>query len=357
MLHCRDPQTLAAAFPRPVVAIGSFDGLHLGHEAALATARARAEAEGAPLALLTFEPHPRRFFQPEAPPFRLTLPAARLARARALGVDAILALRFNAGLAGMAAEDFADRILKGALNATAIAAGEGFRFGAGRGGDLATLARAGLEVLPVAPLCDASGEVISASRVRSRLTAQDPAGAAALLGRPHAVSGRIQRGFQRGRALGMATANLRLPPRALQPSFGIYAVRAALSPEAGPREAEGPQGLGGPERGPEKEPETGPKAVQEARNATSNEARTFARTFAHTFEGVASLGLNPTFGLSEPLLETHLFAESELPDLYGRRLSVSLVAWLREERAFSSAEALAQEMEQDTARAKAALRP
>ena len=350
MLHCRDPQTLAAAFPRPVVAIGSFDGLHLGHEAALATARARAEAEGAPLALLTFEPHPRRFFQPEAPPFRLTLPAARLARARALGVDAILALRFNAGLAGMAAEDFADRILKGALNATAIAAGEGFRFGAGRGGDLATLARAGLEVLPVAPLCDASGEVISASRVRSRLTAQDPAGAAALLGRHHAVSGRIQRGFQRGRALGMATANLRLPPRALQPSFGIYAVRAELSPEAGPREAEGPQGPEGHERGPER----GPKAVQEVRpNATSNEAR----TFAHTFEGVASLGLNPTFGLSEPLLETHLFAESELPDLYGRRLSVSLVAWLREERAFSSAEALAQEMEQDTARAKAALRP
>ena len=214
-------------------------------------------------------------------------------------------------------------------------------------------------MLPVAPLCDASGEVISASRVRARLTAQDPAGG----GRPSSgattrVSGRIQRGFQRagapsawrraGRALGMATANLRLPPRALQPSFGIYAVRAELSSEAGPR-AEGPQRLGGL-GGPERVQERGPEGVQEARrNATSNEAR--------TYDGVASLGLNPTFGLSEPLLETHLFAESELPDLYGRRLSVSLVAWLREERAFSSAEALAQEMEQDTARAKAALRP
>lgn len=305
----RDIAEAGARFPHAVAAIGNFDGLHLGHESALALARTRALEAGAPFLLLTFEPHPRLVFSPASPPFRLTPPVPRLRRLAALGLDCVLGFRFSHPFAARTAEDFVREDLLGALKLQAVVVGESFRFGAKRAGDIETLKRLGVETLVVPPFCDSGGRVVSSSAIRAHLRDGDAQGAAALLGRPFVLEGRVARGAGRGRGLGMATANLNLAEIGgglyLRPRYGVYAVRAALD--------------GGDT----------------------------------WLDGVANLGITPMFPRHEPVLETHLFGEH--PTLWGRRMRVALVAHLRDEADFGSEAALRARMQDDRARAERVL--
>ncbi|KAF1685856.1 bifunctional riboflavin kinase/FMN adenylyltransferase [Pseudoxanthomonas broegbernensis] len=289
-----------------VVCIGAFDGLHLGHRALLRHAVARAQALGLPAVALSFEPLPREFFARAAPPPRLTLPRDRIEGLLALGIDKLGLLRFNAALAAMPAEEFVRRVLAGRLGAREIWIGPEFRFGYRRGGDLALLRAMGAElgfgadqIVPV----QAHGERVSSTRIREALVEGDFARAAALLGRPYAIGGRVVRGRQLGRTLGFPTANLRFPKT---PALsGIYATWV--------------HGARGTDRG-------------------------------QPWPAVSSFGTRPTVDGVEPLLEAHLFDFSG--DLYGRHLEVEFVAKLRDEEKFPDLPALTAQMHRDAAQAR-----
>jgi riboflavin kinase/FMN adenylyltransferase len=272
------------------VALGNFDGVHLGHAKVIVAAHAA--RPDAPLAVLTFEPHPRAFFRPDDPPCRLTLSEERAALLGALGVRLIYELPFDHDFSMLSAEEFIAEVLARGIGARHLACGPDFAFGHRRGGDVALLAaRAealgiGLSIVP--PLVDAEGP-ISSTRIRRLLQDGYPERAAALLGRPFAIAGVVAHGDARGRLLGFPTANIALG-RHLEPARGVYAVRVRL-----------PDGT---EHG-----------------------------------GVANLGRRPTVGGDpESRLEAHIFDFSG--DLYGQRLSVALLAFLREERKFAGLEAL-----------------
>jgi riboflavin kinase/FMN adenylyltransferase len=301
-----------------VIAIGNFDGVHRGHQAVIGEAVRRAKNAGRPGAVLTFEPHPRRFFKPDTPPFLLTRLRTKARVLEDLGVDNLFVLRFNAALAAFGAEDFIDRVLVDGLRASQIVVGYDFVFGRGRRGnpDLLRerLAGHGIAAMVMAPVAaphaepdgDSEGLIYSSTGVRDALKAGDPRGAARLLGRPFEIEGRVRRGDARGRLLGFPTANVWLGDY-LRPALGVYAVRARV------------------DDGAEHPP----------------------------LSGVANLGLRPTFGGSEPRLEVHLFDFAG--DLYGRRLLVELVDFLRPERKFDGIEALKAQIATDAAAAKMAL--
>ncbi|MEX2628719.1 MAG: bifunctional riboflavin kinase/FAD synthetase [Tistlia sp.] len=312
MLILRHWTGTASAARGAVVAIGNFDGIHRGHQALIAAAARQARALGAPLALMTFEPHPRLFFQPDQPPFRLTNWRTKAKLIESLGVDLLFVLAFNAELAALEAEDFVARVLVEGLAARHVVVGDNFHFGRKRRGDAALLAaegaRHGFGVTAMGRVSGPGQEPYSSSLVREYLKAGNPTRAALLLGRYWEVEGRVEQGFRRGRELGFPTANLKLGAL-LRPAFGVYAVRAALEDEAG--------------------------------------GETLWRP------GVASLGVNPMFEVPEPLLETHLFDFSG--DLYGRHLRVALIDYLRPEARFESVEALVAQMRADSERARATL--
>jgi riboflavin kinase/FMN adenylyltransferase len=284
------------------VALGNFDGAHLGHAAVLAAAhQARPELT---LAALTFEPHPREHFRPDDPAFRLTLLPAKARALAALGARHIHAVPFDANLAAMEAEAFVEQVLHRALGAKHLACGPDFAFGHRRGGDVAFLRQAaeargiGLSVVP--KLADAEGP-ISSTRIRRALQDGYPERAATLLGRPWAIPGVVTQGDARGRTLGFPTANLPLG-RHLEPARGVYAVRVRL-----------PDGRALP--------------------------------------GVANLGRRPTLGGDpESRLEAHLFDFAG--DLYGQELEVALIAFLREERRFAGLDALKAQIAADAAEAR-----
>jgi riboflavin kinase/FMN adenylyltransferase len=287
------------------VALGNFDGVHLGHAEVLRAAhQARPDL---PLVALTFEPHPREHFRPDDPPFRLTLLPAKAAALAALGARAVIAIPFDAGFAALSAEAFVEEVLHRALGARHLACGPDFAFGHRRGGDAAFLRAAaeargiGLSVVP--KLSDAEGPV-SSSRIRRALQDGYPERAATLLGRPWAIRGPVTRGDARGRTIGFPTANIPLG-RHLEPARGVYAVRARL-----------PDG--------------------------------------RLAAGVANLGRRPTLG-GDPVsrLEAHLFDLSA--DLYGQELEVALLHFLREERRFDDVAALAAQIAADAAAARALL--
>lgn len=290
------------------VAIGNFDGVHRGHKA-LIEATAGAAGPGRRLTVLTFEPHPRAFFQKDQPPFRLTLEPLKLRRLAALGVEETVILPFDAEFAATSAEDFLSLVLFGALNAEVVATGADFRFGAGRAGDPAMLAEAaasqGARSVSVAPVGGA-GDVYSSSAVRRALREGAPERAAQILGDWHRIEGAVEMGDQRGRELGFPTANQSIDG-VLAPRFGIYASRAEV--------------LDGPHRG--------------------------------VYDGVSSLGVRPTFAKTAPNFETYLFDFDG--DLYGATLSVGLVRYLRPEIAFGGPEALVEQMRRDAAEARTAL--
>jgi len=286
-----------------IVALGNFDGFHLGHQAVASRAVARAFHERRPVIAATFDPHPVKFFRPGVPPFRLTTLDQREALFAHAGADAMLVFEFGAELASMDAEAFVADVLGKRIGAAGVVTGDDFSFGKGRTGDAALLAKVGREhgigAEAVAQVV-LDGERISSGRIREALIAGDTATATHMLTRDYAIEGVVLRGDRRGRELGYPTANLDLGDY-LRPKYGIYAVRVTL------------------EDGTE-------------------------------HPGVASLGVRPTFEPPQELLEAHLFGFEG--DLYGRKIEVALHAFIREERKFDSVEALVAEMRKDEAQAR-----
>ncbi|MDI6623832.1 MAG: bifunctional riboflavin kinase/FAD synthetase [Brevundimonas sp.] len=290
------------------VAIGAFDGVHRGHQAVIATAREAARALGAPLAVVSFDPHPRRWFQPDAAPFRLMTPAQMARALEPLGVDRLYHLPFDADMAAMSDEAFARDVLGAGLGIRHAAVGFDFTYGKGRTGSPEGLRRQGetlgYTVSVADRVDDPHGLKLSSSAVREAVRAGDMARAAAILGRPFAIEGEVVHGDKRGRTIGVPTANVRLGDY-MRPAFGIYATRTRL--------ADG-----------------------------------------RVIDGVASLGLRPMFALDEPLLEIWLFDFDE--DLYGQTVETELVAFLRGEETFADLDALKVQIDADAEAARVALR-
>jgi riboflavin kinase/FMN adenylyltransferase len=300
----RDGDLLPSELLGAVAAIGNFDGVHRGHKRLIETARSEAAALGRPGAVLTFEPHPRTYFTPRKPYFRLTPEPEKLAILKRLGLDGVLVRRFDGALAGQTAAEFVGGGLKG-LGLSGVVVGPDFQFGRRREGDAARLVELCREhglSCTVAPVLARDGARVSSSAIRAALEEGDVAEANDLLGHRWFVHGPVRHGEKRGRTLGYPTANMRLPDEA-ELRHGIYAVRGTAN--------------GG------------------------------------THDGVASFGRRPTFDNGAPLLETNLFDFAG--DLYGRTLAVEFVAFLRGEERFESAEALVARMDRDAAEARAAL--
>ncbi|MBC6416468.1 MAG: bifunctional riboflavin kinase/FAD synthetase [Rhodospirillales bacterium] len=292
-----------------VLAIGNFDGLHRGHRAVIAAARREAAAQGRASGVLTFEPHPRQVFEPELPPFRLTPFRTKVRMLQGLGLDLLYVLAFRKALYSLPAEAFVERILVEGLGVGHVVVGDNFHFGAGRSGDPLSLQRSGAALgfgATVIGRAGGAGGAYSSTALRRRLRDGDMAGAAAILGQPWELRGRVLHGARRGRALGMPTANIDLGT-ALRPAYGVYAVRAALDDPGRPS----------------------------------------------WHAGVANLGISPMFAYDRPLLEAHLFDFAG--DLYGRRLRVQLVERLRPERSFDGLPALMAQMQADGEAARQAL--
>jgi riboflavin kinase / FMN adenylyltransferase len=299
--------TLAGGIPEElkgsIVALGNFDGFHLGHQAVVGRAVQRGFHERRRVIVATFDPHPVRFFKPDVPPFRLTTLDQRERLFAHAGADAMLVFEFGEELRSTSAEDFVAKLLAGKVGAAGVVTGDDFSFGKGRSGNVEALRTLGAHVgigaeAVAAVLVD--GERVSSGRIRDDLVAGDTARATHLLSRDFAIEGIVQRGDQRGRELGYPTANLALGDYQ-RPKYGIYAVRVTL------------------EDGSE-------------------------------HPGVASLGVRPTFDPPQELLEAHLFDFAG--DLYGQRIEVALHAYIREEKKFGGIEALIAHMREDEAKAR-----
>lgn len=290
----RVPEPLRGA----IVALGNFDGFHLGHQAVTGEAVRWARAEGRPAIVATFDPHPVRHFAPHIPPFRLTSLDQREELFAEAGADAMLVFHFDDELAGTTAEDFVRELLAGRIGAGGVVTGEDFTFGKARGGDVGVLrdvgATCGLVARTVGPVLE-SGEVVSSSRIRDALKAGECEHAARLLTRPFAIRGEVQHGDKLGRTIGFPTANLPLGSY-LRPRYGIYAVTGKL--------ADGT-----------------------------------------VLKGAANLGVRPTFDPPKELLEPHFFDFSG--DLYGQEIEVAFHHFLRPEAKFDSLDALTAQMDKD----------
>jgi len=288
-------------------ALGAFDGVHRGHQAVIASAREAAERLSAPLAVVSFEPHPRRWFQPDAAPFRLMTPGQMARALQPLGVERLYLLPFDAEMAGMSDDTFARQVLADGLGLKHAAVGFDFTYGKGRSGSPDALARAGAElgfsVSVTDRVDDPGGLKLSSSAVREALNAGDMARAATILGRPFAIEGEVIHGDKRGRTIGVPTANIRLGDY-MRPAYGVYAIRSRL-----------PDG--------------------------------------RVIDGVANLGVRPMFEIAEPLLEVWLFDFAG--DLYGQTIETELVALLRGEMKFDGFDALKTQIDLDAADAKAIL--
>lgn len=287
-------------------AIGNFDGVHIGHQHVID----RARVDGLPLGILTFEPHPRQFFAPDSPPFRLMNAEARANRLAKLGVDILYELPFNAALAGLTAEDFARDVLAEGLGLKRVIVGADFCFGKGRAGTTDMLVefgrRYGFEV-DVVPILHGDLGAISSTSIRNALSDGRPRDAAQMLGHWHRIEGPVVHGEKRGRQLGYPTANMNLDGLHL-PKLGVYAV------------------------------------LVEVRDGAH----------AGRYHGVASLGIRPMFDGEVPNLETFLFDFAG--DLYGCDLSVALVDYLRPEMKFDGLDSLITQMDADSDKARAILK-
>jgi riboflavin kinase/FMN adenylyltransferase len=281
-----------------IVALGNFDGFHKGHQAVVGRAVARGRAEGRPVLVATFDPHPVRFFRPETAPFRLTSLDQRQRLFAAAGADAMIVFHFGTELAATEADRFISNNLIDLIGAAGVVTGEDFTFGRGRGGNVPVLkeagARLGFAADSVGPVSDEAGP-ISSSRIRDALQAGDCGTAARLLTRPFAIEGVVEHGDKRGREIGYPTANIALGPY-LRPRFGIYAVRGRLDDGT-------------------------------------------------LLGGAANLGIRPTFEPPKELLEPYFFDFDG--DLYGRTVEVELIDFLRPEAKYDSLDALAAQMAAD----------
>jgi riboflavin kinase/FMN adenylyltransferase len=286
-----------------IVALGNFDGFHKGHQAVVGRAVERARAEGRPALVATFEPHPMRFFRPTSPWFRLTPMEQRARLIEAAGVDAMYVFQFDAAFAAVTPEQFVTEWLAGRIGAAGVVTGGDFTFGKNRGGDIGLLANLGAEhglSAEAVPSVEDEGEPVSSTRIRQALRAGDCETAARLLTRPFAIEGIVEHGDKRGRTIGYPTANIALG-NYVRPRFGIYAVRGRL-----------PDGT--------------------------------------LLEGAANLGIRPTFEPPKELLEPYFFDFDG--DLYGQRIEVELISFLRPEEKYDTLEALTAQMEKDCAEAR-----
>jgi len=300
--HAPIPRSLEGG----VFALGNFDGVHLGHQFVIAEAARMAKELDVPLGVLVFEPHPQQFFFPDRPFFRLTPFRAKARLLEKLGVDILAALPFDAEMAMRQGPEFIRDVLIDGLHVAHAVAGYDFRFGKGRSGDATMLTYMGeMEGFGVSTVKEVihKGEAYSSTRIRERLSAGDPRGAAELLGRNWSVETHVITGDQRGRTIGFPTANLALDDH-VPPALGVYAVRVEVED--------------GPHKG--------------------------------FYDGVANLGKRPTFNKSDILLEAHIFDFDG--DIYGQHLSVSLVDYLRPELKFDGLEALKAQIAADGAKAR-----
>ena len=296
-------EPIPAALCGAVIALGNFDGFHLGHQAVVGRAVQRGAHERKPVIVATFDPHPVRHFKPGAAPFRLTSLDQRERMFAAAGADAMLVFGFDAALAATTAEDFVADLLGRHVRASGVVTGEDFTFGKGRGGNPQVLrdvgAANGIVAETVAPVL-LDGAPVSSSRIRAALIAGDPATATRLLTRPFAIEGVVEHGDKRGRALGWPTANVALGPYQ-RPAYGIYAVRVRLDDGS-------------------------------------------------EHDGVANLGVRPMFDPPKELLEAVLFDWAG--DLYGRTIEVALRHYLRPEMTLDGLDALKRQMDADAAEAR-----
>jgi riboflavin kinase/FMN adenylyltransferase len=300
--------TLPPSARGAVVAIGNFDGVHRGHQAVIAQARAQADALKVPLAVMTFEPHPRAFFSPGAPPFRLTPAAAKARALAALGVDHLYVVAFDRAFAAISAHDFVAQVLAENLGAVCVVVGGDFHFGRGREGDIVFLEREapalGMRVSRVVPVMTESGPIAS-RRIREHLVAGELDAAAALLGRPWEMEGAVVHGDKLGRTIGYPTANIDLGDMQ-RPKIGIYAVEVCLG------DSEAWRG------------------------------------------GVASLGYRPTVDGRDLRFEVYVFDFDG--DLYGRTVRVRPIKYLRDEIALDGLDALKRKIKEDETEARAILK-
>jgi riboflavin kinase/FMN adenylyltransferase len=305
----RDTEFIAPADRGAAAAIGNFDGVHIGHRSVIDLTRKAAEAAGAPLGIMTFEPHPREFFGRADAPFRLMNAEAKANRLAKLGVEKLYEVPFNAALAALTPRAFAQKIIVDQLGLAHVVVGADFCFGKDRKGTVEDLTAFGAEMgfgVTVAPIVSVDSANVSSTAIRQALTDGKPREAAAMLGHWHRIEGEVIRGDQRGRDLGYPTANMSItglhPPK-----FGVYAVKVDV--------------LGGPHKG--------------------------------TYSGAASIGVRPMFGENIPNCETFIFDFKG--DLYGTHLSVALIDYLRPELKFDSLEALITQMDADCDQARAIL--
>ena len=282
------------------VAIGNFDGVHLGHREVIDTTRGHAADVGGPLSVLTFEPHPRSVFQPSAPPFRLTPFRIKSHELAKLGVEVLFVLHFDLEFSQRSAEDFIETVLLEGLGARHVVTGYDFIFGHNRTGDAELLAAKAAEhgfgYTRVGSVVSEPGEPYSSTRIRDALAAGKPDRAADLLGRPWEIEGRVIEGKKVGRTLGFPTANVALGEY-LHPMPGIYAIRAAID-ESGVDDG----------------------------------------TPAEWHDGVANIGIAPSYEDRPFLLEAHLFDFES--NLYGKHLRVQIISYVREEARFEGIESL-----------------
>ena len=293
------PEHLRGGF----VALGNFDGFHLGHQAVVGRAVERARAAGKPAIVATFDPHPMRYFRPDSPWFRLTSLDQRQRLFAEAGVDAMYVFDFDAELAALSAEGFVTERLVGDLGVAGVATGEDFTFGKGRSGDIPQLRALGegngFSVDTIAPV-QLDGATVSSTRIREALRHGDPREAARLLTRPYAIEGVVQHGDKVGRTLGFPTANIDMA-NYLRPRFGIYAVRGGL--------ADGT-----------------------------------------VLKGAANLGIRPSFDPPKELLEPYFFDFSG--DLYGQTIAVELIEFVRPEAKFDDLDALKRQIDVDVLAAR-----
>ena len=291
-----------------VAAIGNFDGVHLGHQQVIRQAGAIADTFDAPLAVLTFEPHPRMLFQPDAPPFRITTSETRAAAIAPLNADILVEFAFDTAFSQLSAEDFVAVILRDQLELRHVVCGYDFVFGHRRRGTPDMLREIGgrfdLGVTCMTAVAEADGAVYSSSRVRQCLSEGDPAGAAVLLGRPWSFSAVVEEGDRRGRTIGFPTCNLRIVDL-VQPAHGVYAILVRIGDEGDWR------------------------------------------------TGVANFGRRPTVNDRGALFEAHIFDFEG--DLYGIRLEIRVIDFIRPEMKFGDLDALTRQIGADAAAARTLL--
>ena len=291
-------------------AIGNFDGVHIGHQSVIELARSAGAKIGAPLGVMSFEPHPREYFDPQSPAFRLMSREARATRLAKLGVAHLYELNFNAALSALSPQDFAQQVIADGLALKHIVVGADFCFGKGRAGNVQMLQEFGAQMgfgVTIAPLLENTGGQVSSTSIREALGDGRPHDAAAQLGHWHRIEGPVVGGEQRGRELGYPTANMSMDGLHL-PKFGVYAVLVDVQ--------DGPH--------------------------------------AGSYHGAASLGVRPMFGVNTANLETFIFDFSG--DLYGATLSVGLVEFLRPELKFDTLQELITQMNADCLQARSILR-